>query len=321
MATAHSDQLFSRLRDASSTPHFNTAAVVRLTEVPAATFRAWERRYGYPMPQRLPGGQRLYSELDVVAIRWLHEQTERGLTISRAIAHLRRVVVELQAPSSPAATGRPTGSFVPELAAALLAGDQVQADRILAEAFALYSIETVALEVVQPLLVEIGERWHAGTLTVSEEHLTTQYILRKLFGLLNAYDPARGHGLVLTACAPGEWHEVGALMLSLFLVRRGYRVLYLGPNLPLEQLPNHLEQLSPDAVCLSATMPESAEAVMGAAAALRSANGQGPLITFGGQAFADNSAIQAESLEGYLAGDARAAVEHLERLLSQNGRG
>ena len=75
--------------DASDTALYNTAAVVQRTGIPATTIRAWERRYGYPMPRRDTGGQRLYSERDVDGIRWLSEQTMQGVAISRAIAMLR----------------------------------------------------------------------------------------------------------------------------------------------------------------------------------------------------------------------------------------
>jgi DNA-binding transcriptional MerR regulator len=73
----------------SDTPLYNIAAVVQRTGVPATTIRAWERRYAYPKPHRDEGGQRLYSERDVETIRWLLDQTTRGVAISRAVAMLR----------------------------------------------------------------------------------------------------------------------------------------------------------------------------------------------------------------------------------------
>src|SRR3712207_3544429 len=69
----------------SSEPRYNTKAVVRETGVPADTFRAWERRYGVPIPHRTATGQRLYSERDIAIIRWLRDRTAEGLTISQAV--------------------------------------------------------------------------------------------------------------------------------------------------------------------------------------------------------------------------------------------
>src|SRR3954466_13791153 len=68
----------------STAPVFNTKAVAHETNVPADTFRAWERRYGMPRPQRTPGGHRLYSERDIGIIRWLRDRTDEGVNISHA---------------------------------------------------------------------------------------------------------------------------------------------------------------------------------------------------------------------------------------------
>src|ERR671920_885159 len=74
-----------QLAQLSASPVFNTKAVARETGVPADTFRAWERRYGVPRPQRTAGGHRLYSERDIATIRWLRDRTAEGLTISQAV--------------------------------------------------------------------------------------------------------------------------------------------------------------------------------------------------------------------------------------------
>src|SRR4249919_2127479 len=73
------------LAQLSTAPVFNTKAVARETGVPADTFRAWERRYGIPRPQRTPGGHRLYSERDIRIIRWLRDRTDEGVNISHAV--------------------------------------------------------------------------------------------------------------------------------------------------------------------------------------------------------------------------------------------
>src|SRR5215468_1864453 len=73
------------LAQLSVAPIFNTKAVARDTSVPPDTFRAWERRYGVPRPQRTPGGHRLYSARDMAIIRWLRDRTDEGVNISHAV--------------------------------------------------------------------------------------------------------------------------------------------------------------------------------------------------------------------------------------------
>src|SRR5574339_756252 len=69
----------------STTPVFNLKVVLKETGLPADTLRAWERRYGLPVPQRTPGGHRLYSERDIHTIKWLMARQAEGLSISRAV--------------------------------------------------------------------------------------------------------------------------------------------------------------------------------------------------------------------------------------------
>jgi methanogenic corrinoid protein MtbC1 len=316
MAAAHAGHLPPSLRDASTSPRYNTAAVVRLSGVPAATFRAWERRYGFPAPRRMPAGQRLYSERDVDAIRWLHSQTESGLTISRAVALIRELLEEAQELGTPAATGRPLADLAHGLEQALLSADGRTADALLGEAFGLYSVEDVALRMMQPVLVEVGERWQQGDLTVADEHYITQYLLRKALGLFSAYDRPHGQQIVLACCAPGELHEIGLLLVSVFLLRRSYRVVYLGPNLPVEDLATAVARLQPDLVCLSATMPEAAQRLVDEIGPLLASGRLQAPLGFGGQAFNQDLELTARLPGLYLGPDASAAVSTVESLLS-----
>ena len=69
----------------STTPAFNLKVVLKETGLAADTLRAWERRYGLPMPQRTAGGHRLYSQRDIETIKWLMKRQAEGLSISRAV--------------------------------------------------------------------------------------------------------------------------------------------------------------------------------------------------------------------------------------------
>ena len=72
----------------SEAPAFNLKAVVRETGLKPDTIRAWERRYGVLSPGRSNGGYRLYSERDIATLRWLKNQVDAGVSISRAVALL-----------------------------------------------------------------------------------------------------------------------------------------------------------------------------------------------------------------------------------------
>jgi DNA-binding transcriptional MerR regulator/methylmalonyl-CoA mutase cobalamin-binding subunit len=308
------------LTGAPDTPLYNTAAVVQRTGVPATTIRAWERRYGYPMPRRDTSGQRLYSERDIQAIRWLSDQTAQGVAISRAVAMLRGGYAA-PAPAGAAAPQAPR-SFAAvrsDILRALLALELNRAEAVLAEAFALYPVEDVCLHVFEPLLIEVGDRWHAGELSIAEEHYITAFIRARLFALLDAYQRRGAPGpLVLLACAPQEWHEMGILLVAVFLARRGVAVRYLGPNLPLEALARLVEQHHPAVVALSAQSPETARKLAEAARLFTEGTSPHPRLVFGGQAFNNDPALRDATEGTYVGPTATPAADAIASMVERS---
>ena len=308
---------------ASDRPTYNTAAVEQRTGLRPATFRAWERRYGFPKPRRLPGNQRLYSDQDIAAIRWLQRRTDEGLSISHAIRLLQERLREGSVHHQQQATaqpGRPTSALAEDLGRALMAFDSNAAERIMGEAFAMYRVEDVCLGVLGPMLVKVGERWHRGELSVATEHFATSFARRKLFALFNAYETGHGRGLIFTACAPDEWHEVGILIISLFLVRHGFRLRYLGPNLSGEGLAETLALHRPDLLVISATSDDTADRVTKLSEVLAHLPEPRPVLAFGGHGFDVESRRQ--QIKGvYLGEDAASAVQVVEQLIGASTNG
>jgi len=304
---------------AESATGYNTHAVERMTGVPATTFRAWERRYGVPVPRRLPGGRRIYRERDVAVVRWLREQTESGLSVSLAVAQLR------QTPAAPESAALATFPL-PELAAAIVAAarefDSAAVDRALSHALAAHPLETVCLDVMQPALVELGECWHRGEISPAVEHFATALVRRRLEQLASILDGGAGRPLVVLGAAPQERHEIGVLMISLFLRRRGLRVIYLGAEVSTDAALEVSRRLRPDVFCLSAATAEAAKTLGAVAAALAALDGPvRPRVGFGGRAFLDDPSLAAGIAGTYLGDDATAAAAGVERLLHGDAPG
>ena len=314
MMTQAPDWQLDEVAQASDRPTFNTAAVEQQTGLRPATFRAWERRYGFPKPRRLPGNRRLYSDRDVAAIRWLHRRTSEGLAISHAVDLLRERLSGASAIAAPEGGGRPPAALAEQLAGALLRFDSSGAGAVLTEAFAMYPLEQVCLHVVEPTLVRVGEGWHQGEVSVAAEHFASGFLRRKLFALFNVFETGRGRGLIFTGCAPDQWHEVGILIVSIFLARRGFRVDYLGANLAIEGLAETLRAQRPDVLCISATTEEGVDGLLQIAQVIESLPEPRPLLAYGGQAFAD-PARRTEIPGSYLGPDAASAAAAIEELL------
>ena len=329
-------------------PIYNIKAVARLTGVPADTLRRWESRYGIISPQRTDSGYRLYSQRDVDTLTWLKGRLEEGLSISSACEMLRQMGGDpggdgagggAISPVSGNAEvgGRAQGRFAQdgivgvrsgevlreELVDAFRKVDEGRAGEVLNEAIALYPLDDVCMEIIQPSLVEIGELWLEGKVTVAVEHFASSFVRSRLANLFHSSPHSLYGPLVLVGCAQEEYHELGAMLLALFLRRAGFRVVYLGQNVPMESLQGMIKSMQPEAVCISATRTETAGSLYQLREFLKGVKrdkGRAPVLAYGGQVFNKFPHI-AERLGGiYLGEDARVGVQKLsERLRADKG--
>jgi DNA-binding transcriptional MerR regulator len=263
-------------------PRYNIRAVERLTGVPAPTLRSWERRYGFPLPARSSTARRLYSDHDVHAIRWVRAQTEHGLSVAQAIEWVqaggdaRAVAIASTMAPSP-------DSLIEAQLEAVHRYDEGAVESALTQAFAHYPSDYVLLQVVMPVLVQVGDLWERGDLPVAAEHFYSNVIRRRLLSLLAAQPAITPRMTAALACLPGEQHELGLVMLALFLRWSGAAVLYFGADLPVHDLVHLAETHRIDAICLSA----GGEADLGALATLTAALAplpRSPCLYLGGAA-------------------------------------
>jgi methanogenic corrinoid protein MtbC1 len=153
--------------------------------------------------------------------------------------------------------------------AACLAYDEQRSEQVLAEAFALYPPETVCLELLQKAVAEIGDGWYRGDVTVQQEHFCSALAIRRLESLIIATPSPTRPGRILAACPPEEEHVFGLLLLTLLLRRRGWEVVYLGANVPVERLETTVSATSPQLVILAAQRLPTAATLLEVAQSLQ----------------------------------------------------
>lgn len=151
-------------------------------------------------------------------------------------------------------------------------------------------------------MIEIGEQWHQGKITVTVEHFATQFVRRKLSSILNTYSITEGRGLLVVGCAPSEQHDLGALLLAVSLVRHGWQVIYLGPQVPLKDLLDTIQRIQPDMVCLSASTIETALELVEIGKVITRLTPPAPYFGFGGRAFTVNGMLK-HKVPGLYLGD------------------
>lgn len=232
------------------TPTLNIAALAQRTGLPADTIRKWEQRYGVLQPQRTSGGQRRYTENDVARVEWLKARLGEGYRIGEAASLLGHAGV-------PAASNDGLRDAFVE---ATESSDVATIAAVVEQALAVDPIDRCFSEILAPALVEVGERWAAGSLTVAQEHLASSAVRSALQRLL-ADGRGAVRGVAVCACAPGEHHEIGLQMVAVLLRADGWQVAYLGADTPLADAAALATTIGAHALCFSAASRESAAAL------------------------------------------------------------
>jgi DNA-binding transcriptional MerR regulator/methylmalonyl-CoA mutase cobalamin-binding subunit len=204
--------------------------------------RVWERRYRAVEPSRASDGQRLYSDADVERLRLLRLATLAGRSI-RQVARLgteeltqlvredegaRQRAVRWDERAFPVSVGEDVERAL-EFARAV---DAPRLESLLRRTAAALGVPVFLDGLVAPLLRRMGEEWEAGRLTVAQEHLATAIIQRVLEGIIHFMVAPHGAPNLLLATLAGDQHKMGALLAATAAAAEGWRVTYLGPDLP-----------------------------------------------------------------------------------------
>lgn len=315
----------------SQAPTYNIKVVLNKTGIAADTLRAWERRYGLPIPQRTAGGHRLYSERDIETIKWLLARQGEGLSISRAVDLWNEQVASGADPLAgsasrsldsnlaiaPPAPDTTIDSLRADWIRACQDFDEISAEQVLNQAFSVFPIEAVCTDLIQKGMSEIGEMWYENRLSVQQEHFASNLAMRRLDALLSAAPPPTRPETVLVGCPADEWHTFTPLLLSLFLRRRGYRVVYLGANVPSERFTETTRDIKADLIVLVAQQLPSAATLQHAALALTN---KGRAVAFGGRIFNLRPSLKEYIPGNFLGNDIGAAIGEIEKILHSKAR-
>jgi DNA-binding transcriptional MerR regulator/methylmalonyl-CoA mutase cobalamin-binding subunit len=293
------------------TPSFNLNVVVRETGIKPDTLRAWERRYGLPVPVRTEGGHRLYSTNDIELIKWLMSRQNEGMRISQAVKLWNDYQEEGTDPLNPQPTfaaiqpleDLPDDSALAQLrqawVAACLSFNENAADQVLAQAFARYPVQLACVEVLQNGLSSIGNQWYQGGVSVQQEHFASALATKRLNALISAAPAPTRPERILVGCPPGEEHTFSPLITSLFLRYHGFDITYLGANVPLDNLRATVEKTKVDIVVYTAMQLDSAASLLNVAKLME---GMDVRFAFGGRIFSIQPELQ-RVIPGFFLGE------------------
>jgi len=257
--------------------------------------RAWENRHGVVEPFRTDTGHRLYSDDQVEHLRLLRQATRGGRSIGQVASLSSRELGDLvredeagraRAPRPPeSGEERPdAGALVEDALQAIRSLDPDALDEVLRRGALALGTTSFLRDLAAPLFRQVGELWHEGELRPAEEHLASAGVRRVLDWHSRS---SRGRGdrpRLIVGTPAGERHEMGALLAAAAAESEGWDVVYLGPDLPADDIAFAAIRTDARAVALSAVYAPDADALE---AELRELRGRLPpqvLLLVGGAA-------------------------------------
>lgn len=228
--------------------------VARETGISPDTLRIWERRYGAPVPLRLPSGHRRYSVGQAQWLRLVAEGLARGLRPSKVLPLQPDELEQLLKPEN-------SGPVDPEIQELVRLLRDFQTEEMLHLLLLRAGRERPIdfLEgCISPLLTHVGTEWAAGRLEVRHEHTCSQVVSTTLQRLRANLKPSdlRGRSLtLLVATLPDDLHELGLHMVAYLAQSFGVNVKILGADVPLQEVVHAAAESDADAVGISVSMP------------------------------------------------------------------
>ena len=236
------------------------AAVERDTGLSKDTLRVWERRYGFPMPERDTLGERSYPFGQVERLRTIKRLLDAGHRPGRVVLmapeDLERLASTMALPSVPRAgvTPQDTPTDLSVFMQAISSNDIDGLRRALTLTMARVGLGRFVVDVVAPLNVQVGETWMQGRIEVFQEHVYTESVQVVLRNALHLLPPVgAGRPRVLLATVTGEPHGLGLLMAQAVLALEGCRCVSLGLQTPVWDIVRAAAALDVDVVALSYT--------------------------------------------------------------------
>lgn len=237
---------------------FTIESVSKMTGIPASSLRNWEKRYGFPKPERTPAGHRFYSVEDVQFLK----EARVALLEGQPLARLAPLYEERRRQWRSRAEADPRGNrasdvvddveYRVELLYEALLGFRAQA--VLQHYQILnskLSPEQMFDRVFERIFRRLGSDWAAGEISVAQEHYASAFLRLRLSSFLTLEFPATREETLLAATTEGERHEGGLMLISAHLKFRGFRLVYAGTDLPLEDVKNLARETRVAAICLS----------------------------------------------------------------------
>ena len=216
----------------------------RLTGIKAHTIRMWEKRYGLIEPERTDTNIRTYCDVELKKLLNISILNRNGFKISRIATltpeEIINNITKLNNNTSD------TESYLENLALAMIDYDEQKFEKILSRAILQMGFEDTIIHIIGPFFIRIGIMWQTGSINPAQEHFISNLIRQKLFVAIDSLMPedSANKKTFLLFLPEGEQHELNLIFSNYMLRKRGHKVIYLGPNVPFNDL-NEVDKIKP----------------------------------------------------------------------------
>ena len=226
-------------------PRHPIAVVAERIGLSQDVLRVWERRYAAVSPARGPQGQRLYSDADIERLALIQAATHAGRSISKVASLSTEALATLVAEDEAARERRPAAAppvdaemrdVVGAALALARALDSSGLNDVLRRAASTMGVAAFIETVAAPLLRRVGDEWHAGRVTLAQEHLVSSLVHDIVAESMRSFAARNGGPRVLVATLAGERHAIGTALVGAAAAAEGWNVLYLGSDLPATEI-------------------------------------------------------------------------------------
>jgi len=218
-----------------------------LTGVKAHTIRIWEQRYKVLTPLRTETNIRYYDDEQLRKLLNVVSLMNAGNKIS-AISKLSEAELNEKVGAIISANGGGVKEemLINQMISAGLTYDEALFEKAFSNAILSFGIMTAYQKVFYPMLIKIGLLWTVTQLKPSQEHFISNLIKQKMFAAIDALNPPTNNQMRWLLFLPeGEEHDLGLLIANYGLRAKGYKVFYLGTNVPLDNLYSIVEEINP----------------------------------------------------------------------------
>jgi len=223
---------------------YNISEVSTLTGIPKDLLRMWERRYGYPDPQRDSNGDRSYSQRQMEKLLLIRQLIDQGKRPGKLVAMDSEALAQLLALPKEALDSK---AFISLLAD----GDLQSLTAWLQQQLTRYGLRDYIHQILATATKAVGNAWANGEIPIHKEHLYTEAVKTQLRKALGEQEMVGKSPRIMLTTVPGEQHSLGLMMVEGLLKLGGAEVIPFGTEMPFQEIKEAAGYHQVDVIALS----------------------------------------------------------------------